>query len=113
MGYRLHCATKYEVKYSTGDAFNYKCEEFHHLLTACGADYTGECWDPEFEVSKEDWNNAIAKLRALETLNPDERLEIEEAIKEMEFSAEEIVSSMEYFLENADPNNDSLHLSYF
>lgn len=97
MGYRLHCATKYEVKYSTGDAFNYKCEEFHNLLTACGAD----------------WNNAIAKLKALETLNPDERSGIEEAIKEMEHGVEEIVSSMEYFLENADPNNDSLHLSYF
>lgn len=113
MGYRLHCATKYEVKYSTGDAFNYKCEEFHNLLTACRADYTGESWDPEFEVSKEDWNNAIAKLKALETLNPDERSGIEEAIKEMELGVDEIVSSMEYFLENADPNNDSLHLSYF
>ena len=113
MGYRLHCATKYDVKYSTGDAFNYKCEEFHYLLTACGADYTGECWDPEFEVSKEDWNNAIAKLKALETLNPDERSGIEEAIKEMELGVEDIVSCMEYFLENADPNNDSLHLCYF
>jgi hypothetical protein len=31
----------------------------------------------------------------------------------MELGVDEIVSSMEYFLENADPNNDSLHLSYF
>ena len=51
MGYRLHCATKYEVEYS-GGRFNHKCEEFHDLLQACDATYTGESCDNEFEVTK-------------------------------------------------------------
>lgn len=66
MGYRIHVATKYEVRYSVGDAFNYKCEEFHNLLSLCGADYTGETYDPEFEVSKSDWKNVMEKLKNLE-----------------------------------------------
>lgn len=113
MGYRLHCATKYEAKYSTSDAFNYKCEEFHNLLMACGADYTGESWDPEFEVTREEWVKAIDKLKALNTLDENERNEIMEAVNEMEYEVNDIISSMEYFLEQADPNNDYLHLCYF
>ena len=54
MGYRLHSASKYDVKYSAGD-FNHKCEEIHNLLSACGADYTGDSYDSEFEVSRRDW----------------------------------------------------------
>ena len=65
MGYRIHVATKYEVRYSIGDAFNYKCEEFHNLLSLCGADYTGETYDPEFEVTKRDWKNVMEKLKKL------------------------------------------------
>jgi hypothetical protein len=113
MGYRLHCATKYEAKYSTGDAFNYKCEEFHNLLMVCGADYTGESWDSEFEVTREEWVKAIDKLKALNTLDENERNEIMEAVNEMEYEVNDIISSMEYFLEQADPNNDYLHLCYF
>lgn len=113
MGYRLHCATKYETRYSTGDAFNYKCEEFHNLLSACGANYTGESWDAEFEVTREEWNKVIGKLKTLDSLNEDERNEIMKAVNEMEYDVNDIISSMEYFFEQADSNHDYLHLCYF
>ena len=75
MGYRLHSATKYEVKYSTGD-FNYQCEEIHNLLSACGAEYTGDCDDSEFEVSRDDWEKVIEKLKNLDSLPEEEKDEI-------------------------------------
>ena len=34
MGYRLHVARVYKVEYALGDAFSYKSEEFHNLLSA-------------------------------------------------------------------------------
>lgn len=113
MGYRLHCATKYIVEYLSGSTFNYKCEEFHNLLTACGADYTGDCWDSDFEVTKEDWSKAIEKLKTLNSLEAGEQSEIQEAISRMEYSVEEIISSMQNFLACAEPNSEYLHLSYF
>lgn len=67
MGYRLHSASKYDVKYSAGD-FNHKCEEIHYLLSACGADYTGDYYDSEFEVSRRDWEKVIEKLKTIATM---------------------------------------------
>ena len=113
MGYRMHVATKYEVRYSGGDAFNYKCEEFHNLLALCEAGYTGEAWDPEFEVDKCDWENVIEKLKSLESLPQEEKEEITEAIEALEHTVDEIIKYMEYFLEQSDPNKDYLHLCYF
>ncbi len=63
MGYRLHVARVYKVEYALGDAFNHKCEEFHDLLWACGAEYTGNQYDSDFEVSKDDWCKVIDKIK--------------------------------------------------
>lgn len=112
MGYRLHSATKYEVKYSAGD-FNNQCEEFHNLLSACEADYTGDCYDSEFEVSISDWKKVIEKLRNIDSLPEEDRDKITEAVKAMRYTVENIVEGMEYLLKESDPNNDYLHLSYF
>ncbi len=87
MGYRLHVAKVYRVEYALGDAFNHKCEEFHDLLSALGAEYTGESWDSDFEVSKDDWCKAIDKLKNLDNLeDPDEKAEITECIGKLEYS---------------------------
>ena len=111
MGYRLHVAKEHKVHYATGDAFNYKVEEFHHLLSACDATYTGESWDSDFEVTKDDWQKVIDKLKNLDA--QEEKTEIQECIKELEYSTEEVIESMEYFLKESDPDNDYLFLSYF
>lgn len=113
MGYRLHVARVYRVEYALGDAFNYKCEEFHRLLMACEAVYTGETWDSEFEVSKDDWKQTIDKLNHLNDLEDDERKEIQEAIEKLGSTTDEVVSMMIYYLDNSDPTLDYLHLCYF
>ena len=112
MGYRLHCATKYEVEYS-GGRFNHKCEEFHDLLQACDATYTGESCDNEFEVTKTEWKKAIDNLRNLDNLEEEEQENIKNALKWMTDSREEIIEDMEYLLSKADPSHDFLHLSFY
>ena len=113
MGYRLHVAKVYKVEYALGDAFSYKVEEFHSLLSACDATYTGESWDLDFEVPKDDWKMVIDKLKHLHDLPDNERDEIKGAINDLASTIDEVISMLEYYLEHSDPNNDQLNLSYF
>ena len=113
MGYRLHVAKVYKVEYALGDAFNYKCEEFHNLLSACDATYTGESYESDFEVTKEDWRKAIDKLKHLYDLDDNEREEIKGAVDDLASTTDEVIHMLEYYLEHADPDSDYLHLSFF
>ena len=113
MGYRLHVAKKYEVEYALGDGFNYKCSEFHNFLSACGADYTGEEWDSDFEVQKDDWKKVIDKVKHLPALDEEEREEIRGAIDDLGSTVEGVIDMLEYYLEHSDPNNEQLNLSFF
>ena len=114
MGYKLHVARVYNVEYALGDAFNFKCYEFHNLLSACGINYSGDEYDSEFEISKDEWQKLIYKLKNLDCNdNLNEKFEIEECIKNLESSTCEIIKMLEYYLANSDTSNDYLHLSYF
>ena len=113
MGYRLHVARVYKVEFALGDAFNYKVEEFPSLLSACDATYTGESYDADFEVMKEDWKKVIDKLKHLYDLPEDERDEIKGAIDDLGSTTDEVIHMLEYFLESAEPNSDYLHLAFF
>ena len=113
MGYRLHVAKVYKVEYALGDAFSYKVEEFHSLLSACDATYTGESWDADFEVTKEDWKKVIDKVKHLYDLPEDERDEIKGAIDDLCSTTEEVLQMLEYYFENAEPDSDYLHLAFF
>ena len=113
MGYRLHVAKKYEVEYALGDAFNYKCSEFHNFLSVCGAEYTGEEWDSDFEVTKDDWQKVIDKLKHLYDLPEDERDEIKGAVDDLASTTDEVIHMLEYYLENAEPDSNFLHLAFF
>ena len=72
MGYRLNVAKKYVIEYADIEAFNWKILEFHALLSACGAQYTGEENDLSFEVMKEDWEMMIDKISSLDSLEDEE-----------------------------------------
>ena len=113
MGYHLHVCKMYKVEYAMGDAFNYKSMEFHNLLSACDVEYSGDEFDSDFEVSKEEWRKAIDKLKHLHDLDDDKREEITGAIEDLASTTDEVIHMMEYYLEHGDPDIDYLHLSYF
>ena len=113
MGYRLHVCKMYKVEYAMGDAFNYKSMEFHNLLSACDVEYSGDEFDSDFEVSKEEWRKAIDKLKHLHDLDDDKREEMTGAIEDLASTTDEVIHMMEYYLEHGDPDIDYLHLSYF
>ena len=113
MGYRLHVAKVYKVEYALDDAFNYKCEEFHNLLSACDATYTGESYESDFEVTKEDWRKVIDKLKHLYDLDDNEGEEIKGAVDDLASTTDEVIQMLEYYLEHAEPDSDYLHLSFF
>ena len=113
MGYRLHVCKMYKVEYAMGDAFNYKSMEFHNLLSACDVEYSGDEFDSDFEVSKEEWRKAIDNLKHLHDLDEEKREEIKGAIDDLASTTDEVIHMMEYYLEHGDPDIDYLHLSYF
>ena len=113
MGYRLHVAKKYIVEYADTEAFNWKILEFHNLLSACGAQYTGETDDYSFEVTKEDWEMMIDKISSLDSLeDEEEKSEIEECLADLECSKEEMVKLLKEYLEQSDPDRDVMYLSF-
>ena len=112
MGFRLHCATTYRVEWGNAIGFNYKIQEFHSLLGACGCEYSGE-FDIDFEVLKQDWSHVIDKLKRLNTLPDDEAGEIEMRVKDLNCTTEEVIDKMERLLSMSEPDSDYLHLSFF
>jgi len=114
MGYRLHVAKTYKVEYALGDAFNYKSEEVHNLMSACGIEYSDDEYDSDFEVSVNEWQKFIYKLKNLDTLdNENEKFEIEACIEDLSSSKEEVIKMLEYYQENGDTSDGYLHLSFF
>ena len=140
MGKRLHVAKGYKVEYALGDAFNYKTEEIHYLLDACCYNewpYTGEPQDDEFEVDKEDWGQMIEVIKYVygrdSLITKDDDWFDDDCVKQscqnlvrynfasdeefaMPLNDEEVtklLSDLQYFLDNAEPNESCLHLCFF
>ena len=113
MGHRLHVAKVYTVEYALPDNFNHEVTEFHDLLNSLDVSYTGESWDDYFEVTKEDWQMGIDKLKNLATLEAEKTQEIESALKKLNEPLPEIIEFMEMLLEEADPKHEYLVLRFF
>lgn len=113
MGKRLHIARKYEVEWTDSAYFNWKIEEFHNLMDALEMYYTGETWDDEFEVSKEDWQKGIDTLRNYDSLDADERETIDEALEPLEYGREEVIGIMEHLMEQSEKDWNFIECSFF
>ena len=113
MGFRLHCATTYRVEWGNAIGFNHKIQEFHNLLDSCGCDYSGEEYDIDFEVLKQDWRRVIDKLKRLEILPDDEAGEIEMRVNDLNCTTEEVIDKMERLLTMGELDSDYLHLIFF
>ena len=113
MGHRLHVAKTYTVEYALPDNFNHEVTEFHDLLSSLDVSYTGESWDDQFDVTKEDWQKGINKLKNLPNLETEEKEDIESALKDLREPLPEIIDFMELLYEKADPKYDFMVLSFF
>lgn len=105
MGFRLHVARTYRVEYGSTEAFNYAVEEFHTLLSALEVPYSGDSYDNEFEVDKEEWQRGLKKLKNLANLEEDGKETITDALNGLGCSAEEVIELFESYLRETDPNN--------
>ena len=73
MGFRMHVARIHKVEYGSTEAFNYAVEELHNLLSALEVLYSGDSYDNEFEVDKEEWLRGLKKLKNLANLEEDDK----------------------------------------
>lgn len=105
MGFRLHVARTYRVEYATTEAFNYAVEEFHTLLSALDIPFSGDEYDDEFEIDKEDWFKGIGKLKNLTNLREDDQENITDALQGLGCTVEEVIELFESYLRETDPNN--------
>lgn len=79
MGYRLHVAKEYTVKYGSVATFNYKEMEFEFFIHEFSMDvyFVG---DGVYEITIDSWNRAIDKLRkALNTYNETGEVTLDES----------------------------------
>ena len=113
MGCRLHVAKCHKVQYANIEAFNYKCEEFHHLLGALCVEYTGESWDNDFEAYKSDWENAIASLKNFDNLEQCKKDYIKECLESLNCSLDQAIELFQKCLDASDPDNDYMFFSFF
>lgn len=113
MGNRLHVAKVYNVRYGNTTGFNYKVEEFHDLLSSLGVDYTGDSYDDDFEVSRDDWNKGISKLENMERLDHDEVQGIQNSLKELGYGRNEVIQLFKDYEAEAEPSSDFLEFSFF
>ena len=110
MGCRLYVAKKYVVEYSGYGEFNWQQEEFRDLMEALGIELCADSGDGElwsFEVSKENWE------RGMEILKSDKENEaIDQTLKSLCKSREEMLGIMETYLKESDPDYEWLEFSY-
>jgi hypothetical protein len=133
MGHRLHVAKKYDVQYAGGSAFNYKVTEMHNLLDACCENeypYNGDIYENEFEVSKEDWLEMIEVIKYVygldSTITKDDDWIDSDCVRQScinlvknedepltEEEVTNLLADLQYFYDNAEPNESVLHLCFF
>ena len=124
MGYRLHSATKYEVKYEPAAYFNWSSEYINKIIECLAEDtfwsndneYCGGA--DEIEADRETLLKNLPRI-----LNPDyswgNQDELDYVIEEMENSSEcgidrqYLHDGLKNLIENADSNNNFVHFAWF
>ena len=112
MGFRLHVARTYRVEYGSTEAFNYAVEEFHTLLSALDIPFSGDEYDDEFEIDKEDWFKGIGKLKNLTNLREDDQENITDALQGLGCTVEEAIELFEAYIRESDQGNYYMHFAF-
>ncbi|MCC8115208.1 MAG: hypothetical protein LIP03_14705 [Bacteroidales bacterium] len=118
MGNRLHVASTYNVKWNNEGHFDWKSCEFHEFLSALDIEPTGSdrTCDPcpwDFEISKEEWESGIGKLKAFNTLPVQQQAHITVALTQLETTIPDMISIMESYMKNSDPAWEYLEFAFF
>lgn len=105
MGYRLHVATKYQVRYDGFGMFNHKSEELNDLIQEyfAGTDFWSDSaeYAKDMEIPVFVFEKGIKKMRE----SKDTLLE--------GYDNKEVIDNFEYILDNYDRKNEYIHLSWF
>ena len=115
MSNSLHVAKKYEVHYATFSSFKNREQVFENLLNYLDIDYAGS-FPENFEIYKEHWQDGIDQLKA-QLQNAENGIDIDGDLKGILLGFDvylpELIKIMEDFLQESDPNNDYMILTFF
>ena len=111
MGYRLHVRKINRVEYGTG-LFNHGHQAIMPILREMSEDISVDYDNDEIEMPKDDFKAGIENLK---NLSDDEfRKKYPEVFKEYPKETKEtIVKNLEVFLEEADPENDTIAFDWY
>lgn len=109
MGYRLHYAATYKVKYE-GGYFNYKTEINQLLAEKCDAWCSDEC--PEhsdrLEVYREDLRNLVKEMRE----DPEQYQKYLDS-KNWDYTLDDFIAIFKEMIEKSDQDNNYIVLKWF
>ena len=135
MGMRVHVCTKHIVEYGKTEGFNYTYQDFKNMLNILGCDYTGEIDDTDWEVEREQFNDAlnfikehkaeIVKAAKGEDVGDIDGIDIEHVATHMRFACDknvdtfsesdvdEVIKLMEHYEAEGEPGSPYLNFSAF
>lgn len=64
MGMKVHVCTKHIVEYGKTEGFNYTYQDFKYMLEMLGCDYTGDIAETDWEVDRDNFNDALNLIKA-------------------------------------------------
>lgn len=112
---RVHVAKTYIVDWVELPYLNYKPQEFKDLLNAMDCDVYngGDEFSNDFEVEKEQFDNALAKLKEFDSMDKDEQDLINDCLEDCGFDLRDAIECMELCKKNAQEGDSFLHFSFF
>ena len=112
---RVHVAKTYIVDWVELPYLNYKPQEFKDLLNAMDCDVYngGDEFSNDFDVEKEQFDNALAKLKEFDSMDKDEQEVINDCLEDCEFDLHDAIECMELCKKNSQEGDSFLHFSFF
>ena len=109
MGYRLHSAKAYKVEYGTG-LFNRNQKAVNNLLSKCPSVYFNDESDfaNEIEVEKADLITLIHQVMGMSDSDFKNEYGFEDG-----YTKEDVAANLQQLLDEADPDNNYVRLSWF
>lgn len=112
MGYRLHTQIKHEIEYGETEAFNYDTELIDNIICdLCEDCYRSDEYAPkDYEIDKDEFKQMIDTLKDMtdEHFNETYGNGIDGDI-----SREYVIMQFSAMLEECDPNNSYIYLTWF